>query len=58
VLAPEGQPPELATLRSHLRSAGVTEMFWPERLEVMDALPRTATGKVRKAELREHFGGT
>ena len=58
VVAPEGQPPELAALRLHLGGAGVTEMFWPERLEVMEALPRTATGKVRKAELREHFSGT
>lgn len=58
VVAPDGQPPELPALRSHLRSAGVTQMFWPERLEVMDALPRTATGKVRKAELRDRFSGT
>lgn len=33
-------------------------LFWPERLEVMDALPRTATGKIRKAELRERLRGT
>jgi cyclohexanecarboxylate-CoA ligase len=58
VVAPDGQPPELTALRSHLANVGVTEMFWPERLEVMDALPRTATGKVRKAELRERFSET
>lgn len=58
VVAPDGQPPDLAALRSHLASAGLTEIFWPERLEVMDALPRTATGKVRKAELRERLSGS
>jgi len=58
VVAPAGGPPELAALRTHLASAGVTELFWPERLEVMDALPRTATGKVRKAELRARLRGT
>ena len=29
----------------------------PARLEIVDALPRNATGKVLKFELRERFGG-
>lgn len=56
VVAPEGQPPGLAALRAHLADAGVAELYWPERLEVVDALPKTITGKVRKTELRERFG--
>jgi cyclohexanecarboxylate-CoA ligase len=32
-------------------------LFWPERLEVVDVLPKTITGKVRKTELRERFSG-
>jgi cyclohexanecarboxylate-CoA ligase len=31
------------------------ELFWPERLEIVDALPMTATGKVRKVELQQRF---
>jgi fatty-acyl-CoA synthase len=30
----------------------------PRSVVVVDALPRTATGKVRKRELRERFGRT
>jgi cyclohexanecarboxylate-CoA ligase len=56
VVAPEGSAPGLAALRAHLASAGVAELYWPERLEVVDTLPKTITGKVRKAELRERFG--
>lgn len=56
VVAPKGSAPGLAALRDHLADAGVAELYWPERLEVVDALPKTITGKVRKAELRERFG--
>jgi cyclohexanecarboxylate-CoA ligase len=57
VIAPAGAVPALEELRSHLAEAGVAELYWPERLEVVDALPKTITGKVRKTELRERFGG-
>ena len=56
VVAPKGSAPGLAALRDHLAGAGVAELYWPERLEVVDTLPKTITGKVRKAELRERFG--
>jgi cyclohexanecarboxylate-CoA ligase len=57
VVAPDGAVPGLAALRGYLADAGVAELYWPERLEVVDALPKTVTGKVRKTELRERFGG-
>jgi cyclohexanecarboxylate-CoA ligase len=57
VLVPDGQPPDLAGLREYINAAGVSEQFWPDRVEVVDALPRTITGKVRKIELRQRFGG-
>ena len=50
-----GTPPTLEELRDHLRSAGMTATYWPERLQVVPALPRTVTGKVRKAELRRQL---
>ena len=40
-------------LRSRLREEGIATVYWPERLEVVDALPMTASGKVQKFRLRE-----
>lgn len=45
----------LATLTAHLAAMGVAKPKWPEELRVTPALPRTASGKVRKAELRKAF---
>ncbi|NUT11744.1 MAG: AMP-binding protein [Nonomuraea sp.] len=56
VVTPSGEPPTLEDLRDHLKDAGVNDWFWPERLEVVEAMPRTVTGKIRKVELRERFG--
>jgi acyl-CoA synthetase (AMP-forming)/AMP-acid ligase II len=48
---------DLDELRHHFADWGLAKQKTPERLVVVDALPRTALGKVRKAELRgEHFG--
>jgi cyclohexanecarboxylate-CoA ligase len=57
VIAPANSAvPDLAALHEHLAAAGVAELFWPERLEVVGTLPKTITGKVRKTELRDRFG--
>ncbi|MFI9594919.1 AMP-binding protein [Nonomuraea sp. NPDC052265] len=56
VVAPAGEPPTLEGLRAYLKDAGVNDWFWPERLEVVEEMPRTVTGKIRKVELRERFG--
>jgi non-ribosomal peptide synthetase component E (peptide arylation enzyme) len=34
-----------------MRAAGVATYKWPQRLEVLDSLPATASGKIRKHEL-------
>ncbi|MBX3093743.1 MAG: AMP-binding protein [Cryobacterium sp.] len=39
----------------HLEERRVTRQKWPEELRVVEELPMTATGKVRKVELREQF---
>jgi cyclohexanecarboxylate-CoA ligase len=57
VVVPEGEPPSLADLIAYLREAGVGELYLPEFCEIVDSLPRTATGKVRKVELRERYAG-
>jgi acyl-coenzyme A synthetase/AMP-(fatty) acid ligase len=45
-------PPALDDLCSFLRERGVATFQLPERLQLVDALPVTPTGKVKKAELR------
>jgi cyclohexanecarboxylate-CoA ligase len=43
----------LALVRKHLEAEGFSKHFWPERLEVVEQMPRTATGKIQKFVLRE-----
>jgi acyl-CoA synthetase (AMP-forming)/AMP-acid ligase II/DNA-binding GntR family transcriptional regulator len=50
--------PTLADLCSFLRQKGVAKFKLPERLYLVDALPLTATGKVKKAELRAQVAHT
>jgi len=47
----------LADVQRHLEQEGVSKHFWPERLEVLDQMPRTATGKIQKFVLRERAKG-
>ncbi len=49
-------PPTLAELTAGLRARGLTVQKLPEQLEIVAALPRNASGKVVKAELREQLG--
>ena len=43
----------LDELREHLEARGTGKDLWPERLEVLDVLPRSSGGKVAKGDLRE-----
>jgi cyclohexanecarboxylate-CoA ligase len=56
VVVPQGEAPDLPELVEFLHGEGVGEYFMPERLEVVESMPRTATGKIRKVELRERYG--
>ncbi|HLG69752.1 MAG TPA: AMP-binding protein [Chloroflexota bacterium] len=40
-------------MRDFLREQQLAPVYWPERLELLDALPMTASGKVQKFRLRE-----
>jgi acyl-CoA synthetase len=42
---------DLETLRAHLEHRGTGKDYWPERLVVLDALPRAPGGKLAKGEL-------
>jgi acyl-CoA synthetase (AMP-forming)/AMP-acid ligase II len=48
--------PTLEDLTRFLREKKIAMQKLPERLELRDALPRTATGKVEKFRLREQLG--
>jgi acyl-CoA synthetase len=45
---------DLDGLREHLAARGVGKELWPERLVVLDVLPRASGGKVAKGQLRDH----
>jgi cyclohexanecarboxylate-CoA ligase len=34
----------------------VAKQYWPERVEVVDDLPRTPSGKIQKFKLRDAIG--
>ncbi|TFE55125.1 acyl--CoA ligase [Streptomyces sp. ICN441] len=50
-----GAQPSLDDIRAHLRASGRDDRFLPDRLELLPELPKTLTGKVRKAELRQRY---
>ena len=53
-----GRTLTLTDLVAHLRAAGLMTQKLPERLEIVDALPRGASlGKVLKPELRARYAG-
>ncbi len=49
-------PPTLADICAYLEAEGLAKYKWPERLELIDALPRTQVGKVSKVILRADIG--
>ena len=46
---------DLPTLVAHLLTQGVSKELLPERLEVLEELPRSSGGKVAKGQLRERI---
>jgi acyl-CoA synthetase len=54
-LASGAAPLELHEITQHLANVGLARQKWPEELRVVDDFPRTASGKVRKVDLREHL---
>jgi 2,3-dihydroxybenzoate-AMP ligase len=45
--------PTLADVTALLSELGLAKYKWPERVEHVDALPRTSVGKIEKARLRD-----
>lgn len=55
VVVPGGEPPTLRDLHDHLRKRDMTEAYYPNRLALVEELPRDPLGKLRKYQLRERF---
>jgi acyl-CoA synthetase len=51
----QGGALDLSTLVEHLLQQGVSKELLPERLEVLDELPRSSGGKIAKGQLREEI---
>lgn len=51
-LLPSADPIDLPALIPHLEGAGLARQKWPEELRLVADFPRTASGKIRKVDLR------
>ena len=56
VVASEGKDVTFDSMVAHCKEQGLMTQKLPERLELVDALPRNPTGKVLKFELKARFG--
>jgi acyl-CoA synthetase (AMP-forming)/AMP-acid ligase II len=54
-LSTAGDAVDLDQVREFLGRTRLEKFKWPERLVIVDDFPRTASGKVRKQTLREHW---
>lgn len=50
-----GTTPTLTDITGYLLARGTAKTYLPERLELVDALPRTPSGKIQKFRLREQL---
>jgi len=53
VVQRDGGQIDLPSMQNYLAECKVAKQFWPERLELVSALPCTAAGKIQKFKLRE-----
>jgi acyl-CoA synthetase (AMP-forming)/AMP-acid ligase II len=51
-MLPGAAPVGLGDVTAHLARAGLARQKWPEELRLVDDVPRTASGKIRKVDLR------
>jgi acyl-CoA synthetase (AMP-forming)/AMP-acid ligase II len=56
-LAPGVPTIDLCAVTDELARAGLARQKWPEELRIVEDLPRTTSGKVRKVDLRLALGG-
>jgi cyclohexanecarboxylate-CoA ligase len=54
VVAKPGAKLDLPGLTAFLAKEGMAKTYWPERLILVEEMPRTPSGKIQKFKLREH----
>ena len=57
VVAPAGEAPSLKELIAHAQAKRLPKHYCPEVLRIVDAMPMTPAGKIRKADLRTAAAG-
>jgi cyclohexanecarboxylate-CoA ligase len=53
IVSKSGTTIDLAAMQAYLAECKMAKQFWPERVELVTELPRTASGKIQKFKLRE-----
>jgi len=53
IVPKQGGTIDLAAMQAYLAECRMAKQFWPERVELVADLPRTATGKIQKFKLKE-----
>ncbi|SMH54554.1 AMP-binding protein [Mesorhizobium australicum] len=53
VVVKQGQSFSMDELREWMGQSGAAKQYWPEAVEVIEAMPRTATGKIQKFVLKD-----
>ncbi|MCY4452563.1 MAG: AMP-binding protein [Immundisolibacterales bacterium] len=48
---------DFASMQRYLEEKQLAKQYWPERLEIIDEMPRTPSGKIQKFKLREIASG-
>ena len=48
---------DFAEMQRHLDAGRLSKPYWPERLEIVDELPLTPSGKIQKFVLRDRISG-
>ncbi len=57
VVTRPGRHIDVDEMRRFLEAEGVAKQYWPERLECIETMPRTASGKIQKFVLRDTAAG-
>ena len=53
IVLKDSEPFSLAEMRDWLEKSGAAKQYWPEAVEVVTTMPRTASGKIQKFVLRD-----
>lgn len=53
IVRAEGQAITLDEVKQHLDNDGLAKQFWPEKIRIVDSMPRTPAGKIQKFKLRD-----